>query len=82
MYYCELKKKEVINTVDGRSLGYVTDFVFDVCCGKILSVIVSVPFKFSFFGGSESLCICWQDICKIGSDVILVKIDPSHLQNR
>ena len=82
MYYCELKKKEVINTVDGRSLGYISDFVFDICYGKILSVIVSPPFKFSFLSGNECVCICWSDICKIGSDVVLVKIDPSHLQNK
>ena len=81
MHYCELKKKDVINTIDGSSLGCITDFVFDVCNGRILSIIVSAPFRFTFFcGNDDCVCIPWCDICTIGTDVILVRVDPAHLK--
>ena len=65
------REKEVINSCDGRKLGYVSDIEFDVCDGRILSIIV--PLKGGFFGcGGEEIIIPWAKIQKIGEDVILV----------
>ena len=64
-------EKEVINSCDGRRLGYVNDIQFDVCDGRITAIVV--PVKGGFFGcGGESIVIPWDKIQKIGEDVILV----------
>ena len=65
------REKEVINSCDGRRLGFVTDIEFDVCDGRITAIIV--PVKSGFLGlKCEELVIPWNKICKIGEDVILV----------
>ena len=38
--FCELKGKEVINVVDGKRLGHITDIVFDLPTGQISGLIV------------------------------------------
>ena len=38
--FCELKAKEVVNIVDGKRLGHITDLVFETHCGKILGLVV------------------------------------------
>lgn len=65
------RDKEVINSCDGRRLGYVTDIEFDVCDGRITAIVV--PSKGGLFGcGGEEIVIPWQKIQKIGEDIILV----------
>ena len=66
-----IREKEVINSCDGRRLGYVTDIQFDVCDGRITAIVV--PIKGGFLGcGGENIVIPWEKICKIGEDIILV----------
>ncbi len=72
----ELKKREVINLPDGRSLGYITDLTLDFPAGKLSSI--TVPGKkshgiFSCFNKSE-IVIDESKIMKIGNDVILVSV--------
>lgn len=65
------RDKEVINSCDGRRLGYVTDIEFDVCDGRITAIIV--PVRCGFLGlHGEDIIIPWEKIIKIGEDVILV----------
>lgn len=72
----ELWSKEVINIVDGKRLGMIEDVELDLRIGKIDSVVIPgrVGF-FKFFGGSNDLIIDWNQIEKIGEDVILVRIE-------
>ena len=44
--YCELIKKEVINTCNGCRLGYVCDVEIDVTCGRVISLFVPKPHGF------------------------------------
>ena len=74
-----LRKKEVINLSDGCRLGYPTDFEFDSCNGKILSVIVPQFGGFWWFGHCSDLIIPWSRIECIGEDAILVRLAPSEL---
>lgn len=37
--FCELREKEVVNTVDGRKLGRIIDMVI-TCEGEVLGLIV------------------------------------------
>lgn len=70
--FCEIKKKNVINILDGRDLGKVCDITFTYPEGKIKAIIVPGK-KNSFFKTSE-LIINFCCIEKIGNDVILVRL--------
>lgn len=69
--YGELKKKSVINVLDGRDLGKVCDMLFTYPEGKIKAIIV--PGKKSFLKTQE-LIINFCCIEKIGDDTVLVKL--------
>ena len=71
----ELKCKQVVNTVDGKCLGHITDIVFDVVTACALGFVV--PQSSGFFGmfkGNKDLFIPFDCVCKIGVDVILVEL--------
>ncbi len=80
--FLELKAKQVINTVDGKCLGHITDIVFDVVCAKALGFVVPQPNQgfFGLFRGGKDIFIPFDCVCKIGVDVILVElyIDDNH----
>ena len=80
--FFELRCKDVVNIVDGSSLGHITDIVLEICSGKVLGFIVpgnSSPFN--IFHHSEDIFIPYQNICKIGSDVILVELMLTQVKN-
>ena len=71
--YCDLREKEVINMNDCKRLGYISDFCIDVECGKVVSFTVRdctgiIP------GKGNQIQIMWEDIKKIGDDIIFVDI--------
>ncbi|MBO5955033.1 MAG: YlmC/YmxH family sporulation protein [Clostridia bacterium] len=74
--FLELKAKQVINTVDGKCLGHITDIVFDVVCAKALGFVVPQPNQgfWGLFKGSKEIFIPFDCVCKIGVDVILVEL--------
>jgi YlmC/YmxH family sporulation protein len=73
MRFSELKEKEVINCKDCKRLGYVADIDFDPCSGFINAVIVPEPGKlFGCFGSGNEYYICFNNIVRIGPDIVLV----------
>ena len=72
----ELKCKQVINTVDGKCLGHISDIVFDVATAKTLGFVVpnSSGGFLNFFKSNKELFIPFDCVCKIGVDVILVEL--------
>lgn len=84
--FLELKAKQVINTVDGKCLGHITDIVFDVVCAKALGFVVPQPNQgfWGMFKGSKEIFIPFDCVCKIGVDVILVElyIDENDRRDR
>ncbi|MFD0715148.1 PRC-barrel domain-containing protein [Paenibacillus sp. GCM10027626] len=79
MKISDFQTKDVINIVDGRKLGQVSDLELDLRQGRIDSIVVPSYAKFfGLFGNSGSdLIIPWQNIVKIGTDVVLVRIDDT-----
>ncbi|MFC7559783.1 YlmC/YmxH family sporulation protein [Paenibacillus farraposensis] len=76
MKISEFQTKDVINIVDGRRLGQISDLEIDVRQGKIEAVVVPGNSRFmGWFGGGSELVIPWRDIVKIGSDVVLVRLE-------
>jgi YlmC/YmxH family sporulation protein len=72
--FCELRQKDVINVTDGKSLGCIVDLVLDYHTGLICGLVVPGEHKFFNFFKCEQLFVPWQNICKIGEDVILVEL--------
>ena len=76
MRICELKQKEVINTLTCRSLGCPIDVEFDSKTSRLISLLVPGPGKLCcLFGRDSEYRIPWERICQIGDDIILVEID-------
>lgn len=75
MLYSELKRKEVINTRDCKRLGHVIDIELDECKGCICKLIVSCHGKYTaWFSCEPEYVICYNEIIKIGPDIIIVDI--------
>lgn len=76
----ELQAKEVILINDGTRLGMIEDLEIDEQTGKILAIVLLVKEKGnSIFAKSDEMLIRWNEIVKIGSDVILVRKEPHQL---
>jgi YlmC/YmxH family sporulation protein len=70
----EFQIKDVVNVSDGKRLGNIDDIEINLDTGKIESVIIGgVGRVLGFFGKDEEVVIPWQNILKIGEDVILVR---------
>ncbi len=69
----DLRCKEVINIRDGARLGYISDVEVDVDCGQVVAIVVP-GCGFSLFGG-EDYVIPWENICRIGEDIVLVDFE-------
>ncbi|WP_223066378.1 YlmC/YmxH family sporulation protein [Paenibacillus caui] len=83
MKISDFQTKDVINVVDGRRLGQISDLELDLNKGVIEAIVVPGYSKFmGLFGGGSDLIIPWKNIVKIGSDVVLVKMDEARAQNR
>jgi YlmC/YmxH family sporulation protein len=76
MKISDFQTKDVINIVDGKKLGQISDIELDLRVGRIESIVVpSTGRFFGFFGGGADVVIPWRSIVKIGADVVLVKLD-------
>ena len=72
-----LGEKEVINIIDGKRLGYPCDVQLDLNCGKLIAIILPSHGGFLGIGNKrDKLVIPWENIEKIGKDIILVKSIP------
>lgn len=75
----ELRCKEVINITDGQRLGFVSDVEVQLPEGKVLALVVPGPCRFfGLFGRKDDFVIPWNCIRRIGSDIILVELEPDQ----
>lgn len=73
--------REVINTLDGRRLGNIVDVEIDLQTGRIVAVVVPGQAKvLGVFGKGDDYVIPWENIKKIGEDVILVELTDKYLR--
>ncbi|HTG70863.1 YlmC/YmxH family sporulation protein [Paenibacillus sp. Soil522] len=79
MKISDFQTKDVINIVDGKKLGQITDLELDLRQGRIDSIVVPQFTKFlgMFGGGGTEVVIPWRNIVKIGADVVLVRLDDT-----
>lgn len=79
---CELREKEVINLCDGTLLGRPYDFEFNVYEGVITALIVPRSGGLFGFSRADDLIIPWNQIERIGTDAILVRISVQDNKTR
>ena len=74
--YNQLKKRDVINVVDGKCLGRIIDMTFRFPQGIITGITVEGRRTFCLFRAfnKSNLFIPDRNIVKIGGDVILVNL--------
>ncbi len=73
MNFSDLRRKEVINVIDGRRLGCICDIIINVNCSKLEAIIVPGCFTLAnIFQKPKNIVIPWNKIHKWGDDVILV----------
>ncbi|WP_123039875.1 YlmC/YmxH family sporulation protein [Cohnella candidum] len=78
MKISDFQTKDVINIVDGKKLGQISDLELDLRQGKIDSIVVPAATRFfGMFGGGNEVVIPWRNIVKIGADVVLVRLDDA-----
>lgn len=83
MRMSELKRREVINVCDCKRLGFVGDLDVDPCTGRILAIIVPGPgCVCGFLGREKEFVIPFGDICQIGDDIILVRVEEKKESRR
>lgn len=74
MFLSELQNKDIISTKDGRRIGRIVDAEINNQ-GRIIYLIVEQKKNFrKFMMASGETKISFDDISKIGEDVILVNI--------
>ena len=80
MTLSELRTKEVIDVEDGKRLGRVMDLEFCISDSRITALVVPAETSFwqSLRGEKCGLVIPWQNIRRIGDDVILVCTPEAH----
>ena len=75
MRLSDLQDKDVVNVVDGKKIGNIIDVNLEYNSGKMDSLIVEkTKFFISMFSTKDEIEIRWEQIEKIGEDVILVKM--------
>jgi len=76
----DFQSKDVVNIVDGKKLGQISDLELDLRQGRIESIVVPNQGRFfGLFGSGTDVVIPWRNIIKIGMDVVLVKLEDTKL---
>lgn len=80
MTLSELRTKEVIDVQDGKRLGRVMDLEFCPTDSRITALVVPADTSFlqTLRGEKCGLVIPWENIRRIGDDVILVSTANLH----
>ncbi|MDD2495565.1 MAG: YlmC/YmxH family sporulation protein [Tissierellia bacterium] len=77
--YMELLEKDIINMKNGEIIGTFDDVEIDLESGKITAFYIEEGSRFmGILGKSKSRRIRWEDIIRIGIDVIIVNVDDDN----
>ena len=74
MRISDLQNKDVINILDGKKIGNIIDLNIDFNGNTTGIVVEKYKFLVSMFSSNKEIIIKWNQIEKIGEDVILVNI--------
>ena len=75
MRLSELQNKNLVNVSNGKNIGNIIDVNIDYQSGNIKSFIIeSKGSILTFLTKDNDMAVKWNDIQKIGEDVILVNM--------
>ena len=74
MRLSDLQNKTIINLVDGKNIGNIIDLEINEDGSAVGLVVEKHKFLISTFSSKKEITIKWDQIKKIGEDVILVNI--------
>ena len=74
MRLSELQNKTVINLIDGKNIGKIIDLNIDENGNATGLIVEKHKFIISYFSSNKEFSISWNQIEKIGEDVILVRV--------
>ena len=77
MNISDLQNKSIIDLDTGKNLGKIVDLVLDNE-GKVLELIIEKKRFFFNFLTKDNVVIKWENINRIGEDVILISIDTDN----
>ncbi|MGI6343613.1 MAG: YlmC/YmxH family sporulation protein [Bacillota bacterium] len=76
----ELRVREIVNVLDGQRLGYISDLDLDLEAGRIKGLLIVESGRvLGLFGKDNEIYIPWEQVVKIGTDVILVELDEQQV---
>lgn len=76
-----LRQKEVINVLDGTRLGYVCDVEINFNDGRIEGIVLPGQRRwFGIFGKQSEYIIPWENIIRVGDDIIIVEMDERTIR--
>ncbi|MEG0238062.1 MAG: YlmC/YmxH family sporulation protein [Clostridium sp.] len=75
-----MRNMDIIDIKTGKKLGFISDIKLDCEGDKVLALIVPGASK-GWFGKSEEIEIPWENVEKIGMDVILVSGENLNISN-
>ena len=73
MRLSDLQNKDIVNVEDGKKIGKIIDVVIDEQ-GNMKALIVQRTKMLNMFSNASEIEVKWNQIKKIGTDVILVNI--------
>ena len=76
----ELRNKDVVNLCNGKRIGCASDFEFDPCSGRIISLIIPGESGLFGFGSKNEIVIPWNRVECFGEDTVLVRINENECQ--
>lgn len=74
MRLSDLQNKTVINLIDGKNIGSIIDLNIDEKGNATGLIVEKHKFLISYFSSKKEFSIKWEQIEKIGEDVILVRV--------
>lgn len=74
MRLSDLQNKTVINLVDGKNIGNIIDISVNEQGLTTGIIIEKHKFIISYFSSKKEVIVKWDQIEKIGEDVILVRV--------
>ncbi len=83
MTMSELCDRSVVNITNGANLGNVDDIVFNTQTAQITHIIIYGRLKwFGLMGRGEDIFISWEDIQKVGKDVLLINTAEINIEKQ